>query len=361
MATVKFTNSKSSIKKIYDYITQKSKTTDNLISTKDCLKNSAVEEMQFTKNFYKKNNGRKYIHIVQSFDPKDELTYEKANEIGVELAEYFEGFQAVISTHTDRKHIHNHILLNSVNFVTGYKFQQSKKDMENVKKYSDELCLKHGLSIIENPNKNTYLKQNEYQVALKGKSFKIQLMIDLDEAIKVSNSKENFINNMKVKGYDVNWSDNRKYITYTTPTGKKCRCNKLKNIKYTREGLENEFRRIETKSYSNESINRSEENRVCEHSQPNNTNVQFNNNIGVEFPTEYTRTYRGRNSKTTYRQEPTSFNYRRTDKKEQSRKNKFNESTKERNIYPTENDRYKPKEDIFITNNNEREFGDFER
>ncbi len=251
MATIKFTNSKSSIKKIYAYITQKSKTTDNLISTKDCLKNNAINEMIFTKNFYQKNNGRQYIHIVQSFDPKDKLSYEKANQIGQELAEYFEGFQGVIATHTDRKHVHNHILLNSVNFITGYKFQQSKKDMEKVKNFSDELCLKHGLSIIENPKKNTYLKQNEYQVALKGKSFKIQLMIDLDIAISKSNSKESFIKNMSEQGYEVKWEDNKKYITYTTPQGKKCRCNKLKNTKYTKEGLENEFRSTKAKSYNN--------------------------------------------------------------------------------------------------------------
>lgn len=110
MAVIKFTNSKSSIKKIIDYITQDSKTEERLISGKDCMPESALAEMELVKDMYNKNTGRQYIHIVQSFDPKDKLSHEVANKIGVLLAEKFEGVQAVIATHKDRQHIHNHIV-----------------------------------------------------------------------------------------------------------------------------------------------------------------------------------------------------------------------------------------------------------
>ncbi len=318
MATIKFTNSKSSVKKIYNYITKKTKTTDELTSTKDCLKVSAVDEMMFTKNQFNKTGGRQYIHIVQSFDPKDNLTYEKANEVGVQLAEYFKGFQAVICTHTDRNHIHNHILLNSVNYETGYKFQQSKKDIEKVKTYSDKLCLQNGLSIIENPKKNTYLKQNEYQVAIKGESWKIQLIIDIDNVLKSSKSKKDFINQMEQQGYKVDWSDTRKYITYTTPQGKKCRDSKLKDKKYSKEVLESEFRRIETKTYNNESPRGFEENRTDQVSQSNSTSIQPNNHRGMELTYQYPRDNGTRNKNSLHRQNEVSGKYSRRDKVQQA-------------------------------------------
>lgn len=318
MATIKFTNSKSSIKKIHSYITQKKKTKDELISTKDCLKVSAIDEMILTKNQFNKNNGRQYIHIVQSFDPKDDLSYEKANEIGIELAEYFKGFQAIICTHTDRNHIHNHILLNSVNFETGYKFQQSKKDMEKIKEYSDKLCLQNGLSIIENPKKNTYLKQNEYQVALKGESWKIQLMVDIDSTIKTSKSKRDFINQMAEKSYKVDWSDSRKYITFTTPQGKKCRDNKLRDKKYSKEVLDREFRSIETTTYNNESIREFQENRTDEVSKPNSTPIQSNIDGGMELTYQYTRDNGRRNKNSVHRQNETSGQYSRRHKIQQA-------------------------------------------
>ncbi len=241
MAIIKFTNSKSSIKKIYNYITQKSKTDENLIYAKDCTPITAVMEMQSVKNMFNKNGGRQYIHIVQSFDPKDTLSYEKANGIGLELAEYFKGFQAVIATHKDKDHVHNHILLNSVNFETGLKFQQTRDELQKVKDFSDDLCLKHGLSIIKNSNKNTTMTQNEYQVAVKGKSFKIDLIINIEECLQLAKNKETYIQLMNERGYKVNWQENRKYITYTTPSGKKCRDNKLRDYKYSKEAMEYKY------------------------------------------------------------------------------------------------------------------------
>lgn len=70
--------------------------------------------------------GRQYIHIVQSFSKKDELDYRKAHEIGINLANYFKGFQILVATHTDREYIHNHLIINSVNFENGKNLTNQK-------------------------------------------------------------------------------------------------------------------------------------------------------------------------------------------------------------------------------------------
>lgn len=76
MAIIEAISSKANIKRIIRYVTQDKKTNVNLISGKDCMAESYLEEMLYTKNLYHKNSGRQYIHIIQSFDPKDNLSME---------------------------------------------------------------------------------------------------------------------------------------------------------------------------------------------------------------------------------------------------------------------------------------------
>lgn len=239
MAIIKFTNSKSELKTIINYVTRKDKTNIDLITGKDCVANSCFEEMKSVKEFYNKDGGRQYIHIVQSFSKKDELDYKKAHEIGINLANYFKGFQVLVATHTDREHIHNHLIINSVNFENGKKFNQSKKDMQKVKDYSDRLCVEAGLRIIEKNEYQGIYNKNEYQVALKGQSWKMKLANAIDYSLEKSKNKTEFFKNMNKLGYQVLWTKKRKYITYTTPEGMKCRDNKLNDKKYLKEEMEN--------------------------------------------------------------------------------------------------------------------------
>ena len=117
MAIIKFINNKVSLRKTLDYICKEEKTDKKLISGKDCIPETAYEEMIEVKQLYKKLGGREKIHFVQSFSPTDKLTYKQAHEIGLKMAEYFKDFQVVVATHIDRKHIHNHIVINTVNFI----------------------------------------------------------------------------------------------------------------------------------------------------------------------------------------------------------------------------------------------------
>ena len=244
MAIIEAISSKANLKTIINYVTQDKKTSEKLITGKDCLAESSLEEMLYTKNLYHKNTGRQYIHIIQSFDPNDNLSKEKVNKAGLELAEKFNGFQVLVATHIDKEHLHNHLIINSVSFENGYKIQMSKKDLQDLKNYSDEICLKIGASVI--PKKKTnYIKRKDYRVAQRGNSWKFKLINAIDLSLDKSKNKQEFIKSMNKLGYKVNWTDTRKYITYTTPEGYKCRDNKLYDEKYLKGEMENEFRRIE--------------------------------------------------------------------------------------------------------------------
>ena len=194
--------------------------------------------MKTVKEFYNKNDGRQYIHIVQSFSLKDDLDFQKAHEIGIKFANYFQGFQVLVATHTDRKHIHNHLIINPVNFENGKKFNQSKNDMQKVKDYSDKLCKEVGLEIIEKKKYQGIYNKNEYQVALKGISWKMRLANAIDYSLEKSNNKFEFFKNMNKLGYQVLWTKKRKYITYTTPEGMKCSDNKLNEEKYLKDEMD---------------------------------------------------------------------------------------------------------------------------
>ena len=71
---------------------------------------SAQAEFEAVKRQFHKTGGRQYYHVIQSFSPKDKLTPETAHQIGLEFAEYFKGFQALVVTHKNKQHLHNHIV-----------------------------------------------------------------------------------------------------------------------------------------------------------------------------------------------------------------------------------------------------------
>ena len=98
MAIIEAISSKANLKKIIKYVTQDKKTNINLVTGKDCLAESCLEEMLYIKNLYHKNSGRQYIHIIQSFATTDNLSAEQVHNIGIKLAEKFNGFQLLVAT-----------------------------------------------------------------------------------------------------------------------------------------------------------------------------------------------------------------------------------------------------------------------
>lgn len=248
MAIIKFVNTKPSLKKLIEYVSNVEKTEH--ISGKDCMAISCYEEMIATKKLYKKEDGRQQLHLIQSFDIKDKVEAKVAHDIGMELAKYFKGHQVLVATHTDKEHMHNHLVINSVNFENGKKINLSKKDLDKIKEYSNKLCKEKELSVIEIKSKVKDFKQNEYRVALKGQSWKFKLINAIDYSMEHSKNKYQFIEQMNSLGYGVTWSKDRKYITYITPENMKCRDIRLHEAKYLKEEMEKYYGRFKEQKFN---------------------------------------------------------------------------------------------------------------
>ena len=229
------------------YCMQDRKTLHNgrkLVTGVNCVAQSAFHEMMNTKLQYRKTVGRQYYHIMQSFHPDEPITPETAHEIALRFAEEnFPGYEVLVATHVDRHHVHSHFVVNSVNAETGLKFHSDNHEIQRLRDASDKLCMEYGFSVVVPKSKKVKgMSTAEYHVAEKGQSWKLDLAMAIDEAMRYAVSKKHFVELMEMEGYEVKWKDTYKYITYTCPNGKPCRDNKLHEEKYLKENMEDEFR-----------------------------------------------------------------------------------------------------------------------
>ena len=241
------TQTRQGLSALLNYCAKNAKTIHNgrkLVTGVNCVAQSAYNEKMNTKLRYKKASGRMYYHQLQSFQPDENLTPETAHEIALRFTEEnFPGYEVLIATHVDRNHIHSHFVINSVNADNGYKYHSDNKEIQRLRDSSDKLCLEYGLSVIESaPSKTKGMSSREYRSADKGQSWKLDLAMAIDDAMRYAVSREHFIQLMELEGYQVKWSDTQKYITYTCPNGMKCRDNKLHEEKYLKEAMTDEFR-----------------------------------------------------------------------------------------------------------------------
>lgn len=253
MATVTYIReskqSISAMKGVIDYCCQDKKVYDKisnqrLISGINCDGENAFSEFLATKKAYKKTDGMNFYQYVQSFSPEENITPHQAHEIAIEFAEKaWTGYEVLVATHCDAQHIHSHFVINSVSFENGKKLRQNPNTLKSLRALSDEICRHHNLSTLEPYSKDGMkISTREYRTAVKGQSWKFKLMNDIDKAMNISGSKEDFINAMSIIGYSVTWTDGRKYITYQCPNKMKCRDIKLHNDKNLKGSMENEFR-----------------------------------------------------------------------------------------------------------------------
>ena len=253
MPIIHFINNKTQtaggMKNVLNYVSRKEKTVSEdkrYVTGVNCSPETALDEMTATKNLFHKNDGRLYYHLVQSFPSGYEIEPELAHKIAVELAEkVFGKYEVVVATHIDREHIHSHLVMNSVSFEDGKKYHSNKESVEKLMKLSDEICQRYGVHVLDAPKKKMkkdILSDNEYRSAKRGESFKWELMNVINQVMKQAKSKKQFCYLMKQQGYNVRWEDNRKYITYTCPNGRRCRDNKLHGERYKKENMEYEFK-----------------------------------------------------------------------------------------------------------------------
>ena len=204
------------------------------------------EQFKATRELWSKNNGTQAHQIYQSFKP-GEISPEKANEMGNELARRMApNHEAVIYTHTDRHHIHNHIIINSVNMENGLKLDMyGKEKLEELREVSDQLCKENNMSLITEHNAKVRYTMAERQIIEKGGiSWKDELRQVIDYEKKNSASYEDFKKNLTEK-YHIEVREGKKddYISYKHPDKDRAVSGKRLGLDYERGTIENEFNR----------------------------------------------------------------------------------------------------------------------
>ena len=252
MAIVHFVNykrgtqSRAAMRGVMLYVMQEKKTAREgvpLISGINCQPQSVYDDFLNTKLLYHKDGGVMFYHMVQSFPKGAAADPRQAHEAARRLAEYFEGCEVLVCTHVDREHVHSHCIINSVNFETGKKLHMAKEQLQELMRRNDMICQEMGLPVFDAPTQQARgMGGAEYHTALKGQSWKLRLMNTIDECMKYAADKDAFVSLMESEGYAVRWESGRKYITYTTPDGMRCRDSKLHEEKYCKEAMEHEFR-----------------------------------------------------------------------------------------------------------------------
>ena len=234
------------MKSVMRYVSQVNKTLwdgQQLVSGIDCQPETAFDEFLSTKLLHHKDGGVMFYHMVQSFPKGANINPRAAHEAARRLAGYFEGCEVLVCTHIDREHIHSHCIINSVNFETGRKVHMADEQIQELRIRNDQICEELGLPKFQRDEQRQSrgMSNAEYYTAVKGESWKFELMRVIDECMRCAGSREEFLILLRSEGYDATWTDSRKNITYVTPDGRKCRDSKLHIEKYLKENMEAEF------------------------------------------------------------------------------------------------------------------------
>lgn len=203
------------LNKAIDYIENPEKTDEQILVTGynvDPL--TATLEFEMTAELARESRGNYTntggtnnlaYHMIQSFSPYDKITPEQAHEIGKQFAdEFLQGkHEYVISTHVDKKQIHNHIIFNSVSFYDYKKIRtEPYKTSANLRKISDRLCEENNLYVVKNP-KSKGKTHYEWEHVKNGTSWKVQIQKLIDETIKKSADFDNFKFKISEKGCEI--------------------------------------------------------------------------------------------------------------------------------------------------------------
>ena len=216
------------------------------------------------KKMWNKDTGRMYAHNIISWHKDEQITPEQAFEFGKEFAEnWFSGFQTLVAVHKDKDHIHCHLVTNSVSYEDGRKLHNTRKDLERMKQLTNQMCRERGLTVAEKGKHfdGSQIEKGEVIAWSKDKynlfcqqvkdSFVADCAMAVLKALENCISKEKFIEKMKQFGWNVNWTEKRKHITFQNQDGKKVRDSNLSktfHLDISKEGLENEFDRNRKKA-----------------------------------------------------------------------------------------------------------------
>ena len=221
------------------YISNPDKTEDKmLISTYGCASETAAQEFEWTRRIAEQK-GMKPVriiarHVIQSFDV-GEVTPELAHEIGKQFADEILGgkYEYVLTTHTDKDHVHNHLIFNAVDFVDHHAYKSYKKIYYDMREVSDRLCKENGLSVIP-PSQNKGMGYKEYTEAKRGTSWKQKLKQTIDRFVIVAKDYDEFLKLMQEAGYEIKTG---KYISFRAEGQERFTRSKTIGENYTEERI----------------------------------------------------------------------------------------------------------------------------
>ena len=193
------------------------------------MPDTSYQEMINVKKQFFKTDGIQCFHAVQSF-VKGEITPEQAHEIGMKLAEELWGdkFQVVVTTHLNTDSLHNHFVLNSVSFLDGKRFCNTKKDYAIMRKTSDRLCEEYGLNVLSQEEKyNKYATSSLYKQLMK---------YSIDYAIANAKDYNEFIKILQDLGYIITDKNNTLSIR-REPYKRNTRIERQFGSKYSKENI----------------------------------------------------------------------------------------------------------------------------
>lgn len=189
-----------------NYVANDLKTEEKLyVSGINCDSKTAKQDFVKVKKRYNKTGGITVFHAIQSFK-EGEVTPEQAHSIGKQLAKEMWGdrFQVVVATHLNTNHLHNHFVINSVSFLDGYKYHATSTSYAKLREVNDRICMEHDLSYLE--EKKNRIGCSYTNLLLKDQNdnkYDKQLKSDVDMAIGLANSYEEFIKILDNMNYDV--------------------------------------------------------------------------------------------------------------------------------------------------------------
>lgn len=231
---------KTDLKNSILYIDNEVKNEGRYITGINCSPKVADIQFKQLKNNFDKKEGILAYHVVQSFKP-NEVTPQQAHKLGKELVDKMlqNKHQVLISTHIDKAHIHNHIIYNSVG-LDGKKWHNDKDKYKYqvVRRYSDEVCKEHGLSIIKKETGKA-LSYKEWLEQHGGGSWKQTIRADIDIVIKESNTFEQFKQKLKDMGYAIK---ENKYIAFRPQTKQRYARGKTLGPDYTEKSIKQRIR-----------------------------------------------------------------------------------------------------------------------
>ena len=212
-------NPASHLKNALSYIQNPEKTEENvLVGSINCLPDTAFEQMMDTKVTFGKTNKRQGYHIIISFAP-GEATEEQALDIVARFAQEYlkDKYEAVYAVHNDKKHMHGHIVFNSVSFETGMKHECKKGEWKHrMQPITNRLCKEYALSIVpaEYVKEPKNLSRKEWE---REQCFRKMILTDAEFCQSQAGSFDHFIFLMKRIGYQFEYG---KYLSVKVPGGK---------------------------------------------------------------------------------------------------------------------------------------------